>query len=133
SSRAGSSSSKKRAGSSSARGPSIRLRTSTATATTLGPRADPQRRRLGGRHDRVRRWDGSAGLARCAQPRLAGGGKRRRLGECRGTLEIERVEKVARIRVAVRERAEIPFGLDQLQDRRVVVHLVRDVVAFREG
>jgi len=35
------------------------------------------------------------------------------------------------MRVAVRERAEIPFRLDQLEDRGVVVHHVRHVVLAR--
>ena len=57
------------------------------------------------------------------------GGQRRRLGERGRPVEVERVEQVVGVRVAVRHRAEIPLRLDELQDRRVVVHDVRHVVA----
>ena len=83
-----------------------------SAATTPGSRA--RSRPAGG--------IGPPGLPGHARRQLARRGERRRLGERGRPDEVERVEQVARVRVAVGERAEVPLGLDELQDRRVVVH-----------
>jgi len=101
--RAGRSSAKNRSGSSSARGASTRLRTSTPTPTTLGRRADAKRRRrLAGT------TAPAAGSAR-ANPayrfRSCAARARGRFGKRGRTDEVERVEQVAGVRVPVGQRA----------------------------
>ena len=81
---------------------------------------------LGGRDRAAGRCP--AGRCRACPGRGSVGGSANAGGPSRSS----RVEQVVRVRVAVGQRAEIPLRLDQLQDRRVVVHLVRHVVVLGE-
>src|SRR5207302_6041314 len=62
-----------------------------------------------------------------------GGGQCGRVGEGGGRRQVDHVEEVGGVGVAERHRPQVPLGLDQAEDRGVVVGDVGDVVAPGEG
>src|SRR5262249_25505799 len=86
---------------------------------------------LASRDDRVGRGDRARAALDAAGGRQSGRGQRRRIDEGRRAAEVHRVEQVARVRVAIGERRQVPLGLDELQHRRVVVDAMRDVALAR--
>ena len=72
---------------------------------------------------------GSPGVHVSGATSSAGFGSVGRSEERRSAPEVERVEQVVGVGVAVGQCAEVPLRLDELEHRRVVVRDVRDVVA----